>query len=541
MGVERQKRQAYFVRHIVSAILILVFFASGEASSKTLESSKRLVEAEQLREKSEHQKALEIYRDIAGAYRADMSKEEKLICLDAVYGCIDDELALSDYLAAARYIALAEEIRDSENIEDDRLEIFYSCMYIAMSSQSGNDNMLAKAYPHALKAFQYGLDKGDIHTTELAYFHLIGYLRGLQSEDAFGKMDSINRLFVNGVNDKLSGEIFNRYYKATRLEYYDKDYKKASLEYDTILSLLPLNQKNARKHATFLIYASQPREKAGNLKLAEEGLHQGIALADSMGQHEYKLVAYELLRNLYLASGKENLASEYQSKYELLKDSISSFAVAGDIYALDNIKEEKELHRQIAKARYRSQIFLWVTVFVVSLLIVVVAFLLVLRCKNKSLAERARILRQLLREHTSTPKEDDEPKTKYLGSTLTEEEKNNIATSIRQVLDSETVFSSDFSLSVLAEKVGKSPRQVSQVINEIFNTNFSSVVNRIRIFEACRRLDSPKYANWSVEGIAESVGYTQRNTFSTNFKKYTGMGIREYRKLSEDEPNNPES
>lgn len=124
---------------------------------------------------------------------------------------------------------------------------------------------------------------------------------------------------------------------------------------------------------------------------------------------------------------------------------------------------------------------------------------------------------------------------RYDGSNLKDEDKEHIAADIRKVLESPAVFSSDFSLSTLSEMVGRTPKAVSQVVNEVFSTNFSTLVNKIRIYEACRRIDSPEYSNWSVEGIAESVGYSQRNTFSSNFKKLTGMGIREYRRLSEQE------
>lgn len=523
-------------------LLFIILISQLSYASGSVDMASRHQEAVKLRAESEHRRSWEIDKEIAGAYKAQMSKADKLICLEAMYGCIDDSFALADYTAAARYMVLAEEIRDSENIDDARLEIYYSCMYIAMSNQSFNDRILAKSYPHALKAFDYAVKTGDKRKMELAFFHLIGYMRSLDMAGSIHRMDSVCRVFVDNIHDRTSGEIFQRYYQATKYEYKDRDYVRASLEYDTILSLVPRDCVNSRKLATFMIYAAPSRINSGKFKLVESDLRRAIEMSDSMHQAEYKLVAYNYLEMLENARGDSVSARYYRHKQDSLNYAISSFPVADDIYTLDQINEEKELHRQISIARYHNQVFLWVIIFIAVVLVIVIVFFFVLRRKNISLKERARLLHGLLREQSSINShdvkgEEDDTKAKYSGSSLTEEEKKIIARDIKAVLESEAVFSSDFNLSVLAEKIDRNPKAVSQVINEFFNSNFSTVVNRIRIYEACRRMDSPDYANWSVEGIAESVGYTQRNTFSTNFKKFTGMGIREYRKLSEEEKN----
>lgn len=528
-----------FFCFITIALITFSYPAQCQSSNKVPSNRSILEKADMLRNNSEHRKALDLYKEIASTYRADMSKEEKLLCLEAIYGCIDDSMALSNYADVARYIALAEEIRDSENITDDRLEIFYSCAYIVMGTESGNNKMLAKGYPHALKAFDCAVKASERRKMELSFFHIIDYFRTLRLPGMQEKVDSLTRIFKDNIKNSCSSEIFTRYYQAVKEEYINKDYRAAALQYDSILSVIPEDKRNARKRATFLIYAAEARAKNGDSTRAVAGLHRAIALADSMKQTEYKVTAYLNLHSIYEMLGDSAKANLYKKMQETLQDSISSFAIADDIYVLDHIKEEKELHRQIALARYRSKVMQWVILFASIILLIVVVFLLLLRCKNAGLTERARILRQLLREHTSQKaQEKTATKSKYEGSSLSEDEKNSIAASIREVLDSDDVFSSDFSLGSLSEKIGKSTKAVSQVINELFNTNFSTVVNRTRIYEVCRRLDSPEYENWSVEGIAESVGYTQRNTFSTNFKKFTGMGIREYRKLSEEERKN---
>lgn len=78
------------------------------------------------------------------------------------------------------------------------------------------------------------------------------------------------------------------------------------------------------------------------------------------------------------------------------------------------------------------------------------------------------------------------------------------------------------------------PRYVSQTVNEIFRCNFSTYVNQVRIREAMRRLgNNPKYAYYSIEGIAESVGFKSRSGFTAWFKRIAGLSPSEYRRMAQ--------
>ena len=53
----------------------------------------------------------------------------------------------------------------------------------------------------------------------------------------------------------------------------------------------------------------------------------------------------------------------------------------------------------------------------------------------------------------------------------------------------------------------------------------------MRILEACRRFQGPEYERYSTDGIAKSVGFQSRSAFNSNFKKVTGLSVREYKAL----------
>lgn len=514
----------------------LLYIVPGYVMAGTIYTNKRLVTADSMSRVQKHAEAYNIYQEIAMSYRANMTREEKRLCLEALYGSINEAIALSKYREAVQNLILAEDLRDYERISDDRLAIFYSCLYISIGQDLNNKKMLMKCFPDAEKAFFYGVDTKDAEMMQRSFSHLLACYYHSHDDRMLPKLDSIYQIFRREIPDPKMGNAIGRYYRATLSEFRDHNYKKAAEEYDSIDKELEHDPRYSDLWSKLIMYSTESRCKAGEWDVAESGLRKVLARADSLDLPIFKQGLYTYYSYYYLLKGDTVTARMYEDRKKRLTDSISSVGVIDEFISIEKIKGERDLHRQIVAARYRSRIILWIAIVVSVIAIggLIVGYLL--RRKNKSLAERARLLRQLLKERTAAPGIESLPqKEKYEGSSLTEEEKKQIAEDIRKVLDSDTVFSKDFTLGVLAEKVGKSPKSVSQVVNETFGDNFSTVVNRIRIYEACLIIDSPESEMWSVEGIADSVGYTQRNTFSVNFKKFTGMGVREYRKLSKED------
>lgn len=105
---------------------------------------------------------------------------------------------------------------------------------------------------------------------------------------------------------------------------------------------------------------------------------------------------------------------------------------------------------------------------------------------------------------------------------------------ILTVMDStEELYNSDFTIQRLADMVGERYWNVSQAINEMYGDNFKALLNSYRIKEACRRLDgSPTYENYTIGGIAESLGFKSRSNFVATFKKNIGMTPSEYHNIA---------
>ena len=88
----------------------------------------------------------------------------------------------------------------------------------------------------------------------------------------------------------------------------------------------------------------------------------------------------------------------------------------------------------------------------------------------------------------------------------------------------------ELSVDKLSKVSGTSPRNISQVINEILNQNFYEFVNSYRISAAKEQLEDPQETDKTVLEILYSVGFNSKSVFNSSFKKSTGLTPTEYRR-----------
>lgn len=128
----------------------------------------------------------------------------------------------------------------------------------------------------------------------------------------------------------------------------------------------------------------------------------------------------------------------------------------------------------------------------------------------------------------------DSGSQKYAGSSLSQETLSEILRqALRQMDESDEIYTSDFSLGRLATLIGTRPRYLSQAISEIAHSNFNALINERRIHEACRRFDDTvSYGNMTVEAVGQSVGFRSRSAFTEAFKKVAGMTPSAYARIA---------
>lgn len=80
----------------------------------------------------------------------------------------------------------------------------------------------------------------------------------------------------------------------------------------------------------------------------------------------------------------------------------------------------------------------------------------------------------------------------------------------------------------LAEDIGTNTRYLSAAIRFYYGSNYSELVNKLRVEEAKRML-SDADTTMTMEEISYSAGFANRQSFYTAFDKYCGMTPKKYR------------
>ena len=84
------------------------------------------------------------------------------------------------------------------------------------------------------------------------------------------------------------------------------------------------------------------------------------------------------------------------------------------------------------------------------------------------------------------------------------------------------------SLATFADKVGLPPQEVSQIVNQKFNSSFAQLVTSYRLKEAKQLLQNPETSQLRLIEIAYSVGFSNKVSFYRAFKKFEGISPSAY-------------
>lgn len=407
------------------------------------------------------------------------------------------------------YITMAEHNESQKNI-DKSLELYRKSFNISLKTK--NYDALISNFIN-MSSIAYSLNKPQLIAPELNALKNIRFPKGVQSAEyvhwLYLSMDAV----------------------------YHHDFQKALLYFDRQIEVEKRRPKN---EMSMRVLSSTYFNKA--ILYARMGDYQkAVDTMDGVEEMTKKAGAKDLLANVYncLSDYYSHLdpdkARDYRYKFLELSDTLQRENNLQEVSSLQFLNEFQKIDSEMEQMKQSRRI---ANIIFISLgvgIIVLIVFLLVLRQKNKALNESNRELYQknveLLRQEKLLYE-----KTKYEGSNLNDSDKEKLLAKIRTVFTQPEEFcSSEFSLARLTELVDSKSKYVSQVINEAYGQSFTNVLSDARIKEACKRLtDVEHYGNYTIEGIANSVGFKSRANFVTNFKKLTGLTPSAYQKMAKD-------
>ncbi|MBT1710005.1 AraC family transcriptional regulator [Fulvivirgaceae bacterium PWU5] len=120
---------------------------------------------------------------------------------------------------------------------------------------------------------------------------------------------------------------------------------------------------------------------------------------------------------------------------------------------------------------------------------------------------------------------------KYGSSPMSQSASKQLLQQVKELFETQQVYlENTITLKSIANSLSTSPRELSQVINEGAQMNFSEFVNQYRIAKAKALLTDPQYGQEKIETIAYDCGFGTVTSFNIAFKLATQMTPSQYRR-----------
>lgn len=521
---------------------LLVMDASSIASTVAI--------ADSLVQTGNFEKALLAYsrgvkKGEAGIY--DLKGDERDALLNAYLGLVDVYLNYYvDYSSALRMLNAADKARSVLGIQKDSIDFWYGVLYMTVGEQNSAADYNMLAFEKFVKVYESSKINGNENFMHYAMSNIL-------VNSAETDTNSI-RPYAEDYRSRVPSDNYKDIYEFNILiaDISSGAISDLAVAKDRMDSVLKDSGLPRTRYYPYLLYMmSSNARKSGDYSTAIQALVEASDVVSGDTGSDMLQTIYKNLYEIYRDSGNDQKAAEYYLKYANVKEKTSSFSQIRNLRSVEVQREMDDLEDNLNNEKERSR-FLFYGICGIALFLVVCCTLLILLFrKNRNLQESYSMLYAKNIQILDIEEENNELRAQMetdkgkdpAASELSESDQSRpspprraeqIAASVMDIIKtSEEVFDSEFSASRLAEMVGCSYTTLSTAINSQFGMNFHQLIAERRIKEVCRRIDeSDKYLNLSSEAIAESVGIKSRTTFTTAFKKVTGMTPSAYLKIA---------
>lgn len=570
-----RRRGAYVsLRYLCLAVVLPVMVAAFGQPSRQMErmlrepSARLLDRGQRWLEKGSAaaaDSALLCFSVISSRYDEDASRSDKESAARAAVGKWLVYFSYHfDYPKAYESIQEALDICRREGLDYSKVYVSLGGMLQMMGDQGGSSELYSQAVAHYASGFREAVRRGNYATADMAFINLLTSSRSLGSADTvrcLWKMYQPLPEHRNDVRRRFTKQLYRCVYGAAGWP--------AAARTDSILSALgrvPEEPEYLRLRFVGLKSASEMASEGGDNDRALALAEAALGFARKHGIRDGEIEASQLMAELLRILGRDSEAASAYDEYLRLKDAMLSSRGIQRLDELRFLADLRESDRRLTEAKASQQrqrlIILFLTLFGAA----TAAFVWVVAAKNRRLRrandalyrqfragvaseERERTLRDKLQseETVSGYTDNTSAETSPDADSIAQEdavsaaygrpgpaakERDRIMEGLATVMTTpDAVCSPDCTVARLAGHVGCSPKYLSQIINEEYGCNFNTFINGYRIREAARRLTAGgEWSRFTIEAIANSVGFRSRSTFVSLFKQTTGLTPSEYRK-----------
>lgn len=244
---------------------------------------------------------------------------------------------------------------------------------------------------------------------------------------------------------------------------------------------------------------------------------------------ENLLMVYSLLSQSYSQKKNTKLAYNYANmSLELIKDMDKIKNKSLDfLHNYDVLTIKKESDAILNRRQTFIKIMLGVGLLLV---VVIISGYYTYNKKQKQKHKRFLAIIQRLKETKSANFTVLENSFEDSGSKIMDDELvQKIQSGLARLEQKEAYLKSDFKLAFVAKKLNTNTAYLSQYFNQVLQKSFTEYTQELRINFVLQKLgDSPQFRNFTLQAIAQEVGYKDATTFVKVFKKQTGLSPNYY-------------
>lgn len=465
-------------------------------------------------EKEQRDSALICFSICGNKATTEMSKEEKSICINALTNSARLYFCFYDYDKACQQLIKAIKLCDESKMDKELTGIYMEqgALMMTYAQQRPKQQNFKEAEEAYRKSFWNALKHKQYSSLITALFNLGNRFYSAQKiEEMKEELDAFNKANIPPT-EKSYDYIMNFHHALCHIA--DKNYPQARYYFNRQLQCIPNEFRN--NILKFQVYTNITKsfviENNTDSAIYYEEIMYDLATKNNM--IDARTLSASALSELYETQGDSIKSSEYSIIALQLKDSLMSVNNLDEVNSLNFIRQLHEEESRLNSYKNKNQWLILVLIIAITAIIIILYLWFNLKKRHKNLTLQ-NITKKII---------------KYENSSLEDSTKQELKEKITHVLtQTDTIYQQEFCLTQLAELCNSKSKYVSQVINELYGQNFTSLINSLRVEEACKRMvDKENYGTWTLEGIAQSVGFKSRVTFYNAFKKHKEMSPSEY-------------
>lgn len=522
----------------------------------TLPADELLEQSSRFADKEDMEHAVMCYTIIVNRYDDSMKAEDKMRIVESYERLWNIYFNIySDYTKAYECLNRAQLICDQMKIQRSEILLKYGAMFQVIYNLFDDIPKYKLSYKYYVEAFLQAKKEKNERILTLSYSNLLLVAYDLHR---LGRLSDLSREYASYPFNKRTEFVTNNIVMYKGLYALEKgNYDEAIKLFELQSKVIPEDFKHVRLIYNNYLMLSRVEQCRKNFTAALRWIYKAGEVCRRFDIADMNAELYRSLYKCYRDAGVRDSALVYRGKFLECKEqtvnyqNMQSFARMGFQSEINNVT--KHMSELKAAEKFHRKMIGIVSAFLVVFILMSVFILLKNRrllASFKSLYQKNVELMQVKEQmdrmaseavrrndavcQNEADESDSINQVETKRSKLKQEEYDALLKRIYDVMrNPEYICNPDFSVEQLVSVVGAKYKAVLDVIHDDCGYNFSTMLNKCRIEEACKRInEDDQLCNYTVEAIAGIVGYRSRNSFTTAFKRITGLYPSEYIRIA---------